>query len=98
MVLLRTESNYRRLLEMCLKHQCPPYTQSRVFEEMLAFQTRSYNIAGANETIKCAKSLDIKITADFLQDYLTVKQEMDQKSQNSLLNKVKTFIFRTPNK
>jgi len=94
----RTESHYRRLLEMCLKHQCPPYTQSRVFEEMLAHQTRSNNLAGANETIKCAKSLDIKITADFLQDYLSAKKEMDLRAQNSVFNKVKTFIFRTPNK
>jgi len=94
----RTESHYRRLLEICLKYQCPPYTQSRVFEEMLAHQTRSNNLAGANETIKCAKSLDIKITADFLQDYLNAKKEMDTRTQNSLLNKVKTLIFRTPNK
>ena len=83
---------------MCLKYQCPPYTQSRVFEEMLAHQTRSNNLAGANETIKCAKSLDIKITADFLQDYLNARKEMDTRTQNSLLNKVKTLIFRTPNK
>merc|ERR1719481_1190074 len=94
----RTESHYRKLLEVCLKHQCPPYTQSRVFEEMLAFQTRSNNLKGASETIKCAKSLDIKITADFLQDYLGARQEMDTRAQNSVFNKIKTFIFKAPNK
>eukprot|EP00090_Calanus_glacialis_P002981 TRINITY_DN12171_c0_g1_i1.p1 TRINITY_DN12171_c0_g1~~TRINITY_DN12171_c0_g1_i1.p1 ORF type:complete len:800 (-),score=231.13 TRINITY_DN12171_c0_g1_i1:15-2414(-) len=94
----RTESNYRRLMEIVLKHQVPPYTQSRVFEELLASQTRSCNIAGANETIKCAKSLDIKITADYLQDYLSAKQEVEAKAQSSVINKVKNFIFRTPNK
>merc|ERR1719158_423899 len=94
----RTESHYRKLLEICLKHQCPPYTQSRVFEEMLAFQTRSNNLKGASETIKCAKSLDIKITADFLQDYLSARQEMDTRAQNNVFNKIKTFIFKAPNK
>eukprot|EP00092_Neocalanus_flemingeri_P018280 GFUD01019785.1.p1 GENE.GFUD01019785.1~~GFUD01019785.1.p1 ORF type:complete len:814 (-),score=238.06 GFUD01019785.1:165-2246(-) len=94
----RTESTYRRLVEICLKHQCPPYTQSRIFEELLASQTRSYNLGGAKETIKCAKSLDIKLTADYLQDYLNAKQEMEAQAQNSVLNKVKNFIFRTPNK
>ena len=84
-------------MEIVLKHQVPPYTQSRVFEELLASQTRSCNIAGANETIKCAKSLDIKITADYLQDYLSAKQEVEAKAQSSVINKVKNFIFRTPN-
>jgi len=65
---------------------------------MLAFQTRSNNLKGASETIKCAKSLDIKITADFLQDYLGARQEMDTRAQNSVFNKIKTFIFKAPNK
>jgi len=94
----RDESNYRRLVEMCLKQKCPPYTQSRIFEELLANQTRSFNISGANETIKCAKSLDIKITADFFQDYLNAKQEVEAQAENNVYNKVKNFIFRTPNK
>ena len=83
---------------MCLKHQCPPYTQSRVFEELLASQTRSNNLAGANETIKCAKSLDIKITVEYLQDYLSTKKEMEARAQNNVFFKVKNFIFRTSNK
>lgn len=94
----RTGSSYRRLMEIVLKHQVPPYTQSRVFEELLSYQTRSCNLAGASETIKCAKSLDVRITADYLQDYLSAKQEMEARAENSFINKVKSFIFRTPNK
>ena len=80
-----------------MKHQCPPYTQSRVFEELLASQTRSRNLAGASETIKCAKSLDIQITADYLQDYLNTRQEMEIQAQNSVLGRFKN-LFKTPNK
>ena len=74
-------------MEIVLKHQVPPYTQSRVFEELLASQTRSCNIAGANETIKCAKSLDIKITADYLQDYLKSKGNYDFNKKERKINK-----------
>merc|ERR1712098_352528 len=52
------------------RRQCSEYVQSRVFEAMLEFQVTAGNIPGAVETIKCAKSLDIRITADYLQMYL----------------------------
>ncbi len=31
------------------------------------------NLKGASETVRCAKSLDIRITVDFLQMYATAK-------------------------
>ena len=69
----RLERNYRRLVEMCLKRQCSAYTQSRVFEAMLEFQVHQNILRGAAETVRCAKSLDIKITVDYLHMYYRAK-------------------------
>ena len=53
-------------MEMCLKRQCSAYTQSQVFEAMLEFQVHQNILRGAAETVRCAQSLDIKITVDYL--------------------------------
>ena len=79
---------------MCLRRQCSEYVQSRVFEAMLEFQVTNGNIPGAAETIKCAKSLDIRITADYLQMYLTAKKEFDQNKESSYIFKLKSIFTR----
>ena len=85
----RSDQNYRRLVEMCLRRDCSAYVKSRVFEEMLLHQVERGNLRGAGETLSCAKSLDIKITADFVQQYLNAKQEAVKESGNSYMLKLK---------
>ena len=79
---------------MCLRRQCSDYVQSRVFEAMVEFQVTNGNIRGAAETIKCAKSLDIRITAYYLQMYLTAKKEYIQNKESSYLFRLKSLFFR----
>ena len=52
------------------------------------------NLAGAAETIKCAKSLDIKLTADYLLLYINAKKENDKLKESSLLYKFKSLFNR----
>ena len=90
----RLERNYRRLVEMCLKRQCSAYTQSRVFEAMLEFQVGQNNLRGAAETVRCAKSLDIKITVDYLQMYATAKAKEAEDRTKSLAFKIRNLFSR----
>ena len=78
-------------MELCLKRDCSEYFQSRVFEEMLLQQVLRRNLAGAGETIKCANSLNIKITADYVQEYLQAKQEALRDNEDSYMFKLKKF-------
>ena len=80
------------MVELCLKRDCSEYFQSRVFEEMLLNQVLRRNLAGAGETIKCAKSLNIKITADYVQQYLDTKQEALKENENSYMFKLKKIF------
>ena len=91
---LRSERNYRRLVEMCLKRQCSAYIQSRVFEAMLEFQVGQNNLKGAAETVRCAKSLDIRITVDFLQMYATAKTKEAEDRQKGLAFKLRDLFSR----
>ena len=52
------------------------------------------NLAGAAETIKCAKSLDIKLTADYLLLYINAKKEADKVKESSLLLKFRNIFNR----
>ena len=79
-------------MELCLKRDCSQYFQSRVFEEMLLHQVLRRNLAGAGETIKCATSLNIKITADYVQQYLLTKQEALKENENSYMFKLKKLF------
>ena len=79
-------------MELCLKRDCSKYFQSRVFEEMLLNQVLRRNLAGAGETIKCANSLNIKITADYVQQYLDTKQEALKENENSYVSKLKKIF------
>ena len=79
-------------MELCLKRDCSDYFQSRVFEEMLLQQVLRRNLAGAGETLKCANSLNIKITADYVQQYLHSKQEALQENENSYMFKLKRLF------
>jgi len=90
----RSERNYRRLVEMCLKRQCSAYIQSRVFEAMLEFQVGQNNLKGAAETVRCAKSLDIRITVDFLQMYATAKTKEAEDRQKGLAFKLRDLFSR----
>ena len=76
-------------MEMCLKRDCSSYLQSRVFEEMLVQQVAKGNLAGAGETIRCANSLNITITADYVNQYLTAKKEALKDSESSYLSKLR---------
>merc|ERR1711974_230013 len=87
----RSEKNYRRLVEICLNRQCSEYVQSRVFEEMLVQQVRRGNLPGAGQTLSCANSLNIKITADYVQEYLQAKQEALRDNEDSYMFKLKKF-------
>jgi len=91
----KAEDNYRRLIEICLKYETPAYIKSRVFEELLALQTRSYNLGGGSQTIKTAKSLDIRITADYLQAYLDLKQEVELDMTTNIICRLKKYFSRT---
>ncbi|XP_023339835.1 uncharacterized protein LOC111710052 [Eurytemora carolleeae] len=78
------EDLFRRLLELNLRHDSTAYHKSRTFESLLAFQTKHRNTAGGEQTIKTAKSLDITITADFLQEFVNLKKTIEEeKTQNS---------------
>ena len=88
----RYEGNYRRLVEICLKRDCSDYFKSRVFEEMLLEQVVRGNLAGAGETLSCANSLNIKITADFVQKYLKAKKEALKVNENSYMTKFKKLL------
>ena len=79
-------------MELCLKRDCSEYFQSRVFEEMLLQQVLRGNLAGAGETIKCANSLKIKITADYVQQYLDTKQEALKENEKSYMFKLKRLF------
>ena len=79
-------------MELCLKRDCSQYFQSRVFEEMLLHQVLRRNLAGAGETIKCATSLNIKITADYVQQYLLTKQEALKENETSYMFKLKKLF------
>ena len=59
---------------------------------MLLNQVLRRNLAGAGETIKCAKSLNIKITADYVQQYLDAKQEALKENENSYMFKLKKIF------
>ena len=59
---------------------------------MLLNQVLRRNLAGAGETIKCAKSLNIKITADYVQQYLDTKQEALKENENSYMFKLKKIF------
>jgi len=50
-------------------------------------------MSAASETIKCAKSLDIKLSADFLQMYVTAKSQAGTIKGSSILQKF-TNLFR----
>ena len=50
------------------------------------------NLAAAGETIKCATSLNIKITADYVQQYLDTKQEALKENENSYMFKLKKLF------
>ena len=91
---VRSERNFRRLVEMCLKRQCSAYIQSRVFEAMLEFQVGQNNLKGAAETVRCAKSLDIRITVDFLQMYATAKTKEAEDRQKGLAFKLRDLFSR----
>ena len=80
------------MMELCLKRDCSQYFQSRVFEEMLLQQVLRRNLAGAGETIRCANSLNIKITADYLQQYLDTKQEALKENETSYMFKLKKLF------
>ena len=76
---------------MSLRRQCPPFIQSRVFEAKLQHQVQHGNLGGAGETVKCAKSLDIRITADYLQMYVRAKAEHQLRPQG-LVAKIKNMF------
>ena len=59
---------------------------------MLLQQVLRRNLAGAGETIKCANSLNIKITADYVQQYLDTKQEALKENENSYMFKLKRLF------
>ena len=79
-------------MEMCLKRDCSAYLQSRVFEEMLVQQIRKGNLAGAGETIRCANSLSITITADYVQQYLVAKKEALKDNDSSYMSKIRKML------
>ena len=79
---------------MCLKRQCPVYIQSRVFEAMLEFQVGQNNLKGAAETVRCAKSLDIRISVDLLQMYATAKTKEAEERQKGLAFKLRDLFSR----
>ena len=88
----RLERNYRRLVEMCLKCQCSAYTQSQVFEAMLEFQVHQNILRGAAEMVRCAKSLDIKITVDYLHMYYTEPRLRRSRTDRRLAFKMRNLF------
>ena len=59
---------------------------------MLLHQVLRRNLAGAGETLKCATSLNIKITADYVQQYLLTKQEALKENETSYMFKLKKLF------
>ena len=59
---------------------------------MLLQQVLRGNLAGAGETIKCANSLNIKITADYVQQYIDSKQEALKENEKSYMFKLKRLF------
>jgi len=82
------EELFRRIMELTLRHNATAYNKSRSFEALLAFQTEVGNLAAGERTIKSAKTLDIRITADYLHDFLRVKQEEQLVNQTRVIPKL----------
>ena len=59
---------------------------------MLLEQVVRGNLAGAGETLSCANSLNIKITADFVHQYLKAKKEALKVNENSYMTKFKKLL------
>lgn len=92
----KEEEIFRKIVELCLKYDAPSYHKSRAFEEVLAYQTRSDNVLGGNHTIQTAKSLDIRISADYMQEFMELKKEIEGSLSRSLLHRAKNIFNKTP--
>ena len=58
------------------------------------FQVTQNNLKGAAETVRCAKSLDIRITVDYLQLYAQARTVEAETKQNTLAFKLRNFFSR----
>jgi len=91
------EDIFRRLLELNLRHEktTTTYHKSRSFEALLANQTKYSKVEAGEQTIKTAKTMNIRITADYLLDFMALKKSSDLTASTSFLESLKN-IFRRP--
>ena len=69
-----------------------------VHSHNLLLQVQHGNLAGAGETVKCAKSLDIRITADYLQMYVRARAEHQLRPQGLVARIKNMFSSSVKNK
>jgi len=90
----QTESYFRKLIELNLKYNGSDYNKSRSFEALLRFLTQNERLKAGDETIKVAKALNIRITADYMTDFLEMRKTKPLTSGSSIFNAFKSAFFK----